>query len=162
MDVEKMRAGTAILVFATGDRTHAVYLGAVVKVEFSVEVTPLPQAPRTVIGVINWRGRILPVLSMRRRLGLPERSIATDDRLIVARSARRLLALLVDEIVGVASLSEQDIAAAGAIWHGIEGIAGATKISSEVVLIHDLDAFLDGEEEIALESALAGAGSPPR
>jgi purine-binding chemotaxis protein CheW len=158
--VENASAGAGILVFCTGDRTHALLLGVVEKVEFSVEVTPLPDAPRNVIGIIDWGGTILPVLSMRRRLSLPERAIGLEDRLIIARSSRRLLALLVDEITEVRVLTAQDIVAAGDIWHDIEGLAGVTGIAGDVVLIHDLDAFLDVREEAALEKALARAGNP--
>ena len=157
--VEELKTGRAILVFRTGDSFHALFLDAVEKVEFSVEVTVLPEAPRIVLGVINWRGTILPVLSMRRRLHLPERPVDIDDRLVVARSRRRRLALLVDEIVRLTSFSDDDAAAADGIWHGMESIAGALKIEADIVLIHDLDAFLDEPEEIALEEALGKAGA---
>jgi purine-binding chemotaxis protein CheW len=149
----------AILVFRTEDRFHALLLDAVEKVEFSVEVVPLPDCPRIVLGVIDWRGTILPVLSMRQRLHLPEKSIDVDDRLIIARSSRRRFALLVEEIVRVASIPDGDIAAAEELWPVKESIAGAVKIGSDIVLIHDLDSFLDETEESALEGALGTAGS---
>jgi purine-binding chemotaxis protein CheW len=152
--------GAGILEFCTGDRTHALLLGVVEKVELSVEVTPLPDAPRNVIGIVEWGGKILPVLSMRRRLCLPERAIGPEDRLIIARSSRRPLALLVDEITGVRVLTAEDIVAAGDIWQDIGGLAGVARLAGDVVLIHDLDAFLDVTEEAALEKALAGSGSP--
>ena len=148
----------AILVFRTEDRFHALLLEAVEKVEFTVEVAALPDSPRIVLGVIDWRGTILPVLSMRRRLHLPERPIAVDDRLIIARSSRRRFALLVEEIVRVASISDEDTTAAEGIWQGMESIAGAVKMDSDIVLIHDLDSFLDEPDEIALEGALGSAG----
>ncbi len=149
----------AILVFRTEDRFHALLLDAVEKVEFSVEVSALPDSPRIVLGVIDWRGTILPVLSMRRRLHLPERPIAVDDRLIIARSSRRRFALLVDEIIRVTSMADEDIAAPEGIWQGVQSIAGAVKIDADIVLIHDLDSFLDELDESSLEGALGRAGS---
>lgn len=158
--MEEASAGDGVLVFRTGDHAHALLLGVVEKVEFSVEVTPLPDAPRNVIGIVDWGGTILPVLSMRRRLGLPEREIGLEDRLVIARSSRRLLALLVEEITGVRVLTAQDIVAAGDIWRDIGGLAGVVGMAGDIVLIHDLDAFLDAQEEAVLEKALAGAGRP--
>jgi purine-binding chemotaxis protein CheW len=160
--VKELEAGSAILVFAAGDRKHSVPVRAVEKVELSVEVTALPDAPHLVVGVINWRGRILPVVSLRRRLGLAERPVSADDRLIVIRSARRPLALLVDEVLGVARLSERGMVAAASLWEGIGGIAGAATIEGDVALIHDVDQFLSASEDAALASAVAcvpgGAG----
>ena len=157
--MEELKAGHAILVFRTEDRFHALLLDAVEKVELSVEVASLPDSPRIVLGVIDWRGTILPVLSMRRRLRLPEKSIDLDDRLIIARSSRRRFALLVEEIMRVTSITDEDTAAAEGIWRGMESIAGAVKIDADIVLIHDLDSFLDETEESALEEALGRAGS---
>ncbi len=115
--------------------------------------------PAIVLGVIDWRGTILPVLSMRRRLHLPETPICLDDRLIIARSSRRRLALLVEEIVRVASLSEQDMAAAQGIREGIDSITGAVKMDGG----HCADPrprFLPRRAgEISLEGALVRAGA---
>ena len=108
--------------------------------------------------MVDWRGTILPVVSMRRRLHLSERSVAVDDRLIIARSSRARLALLVEEIVRVASISDGDIVAAEGHLAGNGEHSGGREDGSEIVLIHDLDAFLDEPEEIALETALGRRG----
>jgi purine-binding chemotaxis protein CheW len=157
-----MKMTHAILVFRTDERFHALFLDAVEKVEFSVEVCALPDSPRIVLGVIDWRGTILPVMSMRRRLHLPEKPIAIDDRLIIARSSRRRLALLVEEIVRVTFLSEEDMSTVQSFRQGMESIAGAVNLDGDIVLIHDLDSFLDAPGEVALEEALGRAGGVPR
>lgn len=140
-----------ILVFAVADMRHALFISGVEKVEFAVEVTPFPEAPRVVIGVINWRGQILPVLSMRRRLHLPERSVMTADRIIIAQSSRRRIALLVDEVIGVRPTERSDFTSADAISDGLGCVAGATRTEDGIVLIHDLELFLTEEDEKALE-----------
>jgi purine-binding chemotaxis protein CheW len=77
-----------VLVFALDDSLYALPLPSVERVIRAVEITALPGAPRIVLGVIDARGRIIPVLDIRMRLGLPERELACDDRFIVARSER--------------------------------------------------------------------------
>jgi purine-binding chemotaxis protein CheW len=140
-----------MLVFAVAGMRHALFLSGVEKVEFAVDVTPFPEAPHVVIGVINWRGQILPVLSMRRRLHLPERSVMTSDRMIIVRSSRRRIALMVDEVTGVRPAGRSDFICADAISDGLGCVAGATRTEDGIVLIHDLERFLSEEDEKALE-----------
>jgi len=137
-----------MIVFAVDRRRHALPLSTVEKVELAVEVTPFPEAPRVVLGALAWRGRVLPVLSLRRRWHLPERPVRTSDMLIVAKTSRRLLALLVDEVLGVEALRE--VVGSQALSVGLGTVAGATRMPDEIVLIHDLDLFLTEEEEKAL------------
>jgi purine-binding chemotaxis protein CheW len=140
------------LVFMVGEFRHAVSLLVVEKVELAVEVTPFPEAPPAVIGVINRRGQILPVLSMRRRLHLPDRKVAASDRIIVVQSPRRRLALLVDEVVGVRPAERSDFTSAESISDGRGCVAGAVRTEDGIVLIHDLELFLTEEEEKTLDT----------
>jgi purine-binding chemotaxis protein CheW len=133
--------------------SHALPLSAVEKVELAAEPTPLPEAPRFVSGAINWRGRILPVLSMRRRLGLPERELEPSDRMVIAKSSRRPLALVVDEVLGVRFLEGGELAAADSIYEGLGCVAGAARTADGIVLIHDLELYLSEEDEKALAKA---------
>jgi purine-binding chemotaxis protein CheW len=139
-----------VLVFTVGEAQHALPLSGVEKVELAAEVTPFPDAPHVFIGAINWKGQILPVLSMRRRLHLPERSVSVSDRIIIAQSSRRRLALLVDEVLGVRPFQESDITSAHALSDGLGCIAGATRTDDGIVLIDDLELFLSEEDEKAL------------
>ncbi len=66
----------------------------------AVEVMPLPKAPPIVIGVINVEGRILPVLNARGRVGLPHKEITSSDQFLIARTARRHVVLVIDEVEG--------------------------------------------------------------
>jgi len=140
-----------ILVFAVGEMKHALPLSVVAKVELAVEVTPFPEAPHVVIGAINWRGQILPVLSMRRRLHVPERSVMASDRIIIVQSSRRRIALVVDEVLGVRPAQRSDFTSADALSEGLGCVAGASRTEDGIVLIHDLELFLSEADEKALE-----------
>ena len=81
----------------------------------AVGVTPLPEAPPIVIGVINIQGRVVPVSSfdLRKRFHLRERAIDPEDHFIVARSSTGVVALPVDEAEGlVRDLEARRVAAA--------------------------------------------------
>jgi len=141
----------AYLVFSMEGARHGLPLAGVENVERAVEVTPFPDAPFIFIGAIDCRGAILPVLSMRRRLHLPERNLRASDRMIIARSSRRRLALLVDEVLGVQLSPAADITRGDAISDGLGCIAGATRTPDGVILIHDIERFLSEADEKALE-----------
>jgi purine-binding chemotaxis protein CheW len=150
------------LVFSLDGLLYAVSLSAASRVIRAVEITPLPKAPPIVLGVINLGGRIIPIVNIRKRFGLPERELELTDQLIVARASRsntnadegRLLGLAVDETVGVRDLSFQETTAAEMIVPGLDHLEGVAKTDQGLVLIHDLDTFLSLGEERALGALL--------
>jgi purine-binding chemotaxis protein CheW len=149
------------VVFSLDRQLYAIRLSAVCRVVSAVEITRLPGAPEIVIGVINLEGRIIPVVNLRLRFRLPERSLELTDQLIVASTAvhgardsgGRTVALVVDGVVGVRELSGREIDAE-TILAGLEHLEGVAKTDEGLVLIHDLGAFLSLEEERALSETL--------
>lgn len=143
-----------LLVFTLDDWRCALELSTVEKVYRAVAVTPLPDAPDIVLGVINVKGAVLPVVDVRRCFRLPEKNLTPDDRLIVARSSDRLVVLVVDSVIDVIECSEQDITSASAIVPGMEYVEGVARLKDGMILIHNLARFLSFEEKAALEQAL--------
>jgi purine-binding chemotaxis protein CheW len=145
-----------VLVFALDEPRYAVRLSAVERVVRAVEITPLPKAPEIVLGVINAQGRILPVLDIRKRFRLPEREMKLDDRFIIARTARRVVALVVDSVIGIRDVSNRQMVSAEESLPFAEYLQGVAKTEDGLVLIYDLDQFLSLDEERTLDKALAG------
>ena len=143
------------LVLLTVDgQTYALHLEAVDRILRMAEVTPLPGAPDAVEGVINIRGEVVPVVSIRRRLGLAHRGVAVSDSLIVARARSRRLAIIAESVLGVVERPADAVVSTGDIARGIEHIEGVLKTSDGLVLIQDLDRFFSPEEEQSLNLAL--------
>lgn len=156
MAVDDLRSSPAgCMVFELSGRRYGLSLASVERVARIVDITPLPQAPDIVLGVINVQGRVVPVVNVRRRFGLPDRAIALTDQLIIAHTARRPVALLVDVVTGVIDHTEQDVVAARDVLAGIDYIEGVVKLDDGLILIHDLERFLSLEEEAVLDSAMA-------
>lgn len=143
-----------LLVFSLADQRYALEAKVVQRVTWMVQVTPLPAAPQIVLGVVDVQGQVLPVVDTRRRFGLPGREPRPADRLIFARSERRRLALVVDEVDGVLDYPENRVQGAQDIVPGTDYLAGVAKLDDGLVLIHDLDTFLALDEERTLEQAL--------
>jgi purine-binding chemotaxis protein CheW len=131
-------------------------LAAVERVERAVEITPLPKAPEIVLGVVNVRGRVVPVVDIRKRFELSQHPLDPRDHLILARTLRRPVALAVDQVAGVQSFEADRITPSGEILPGLEYVEGVARIAEGMILIHDLDRFLSLEEDEALGKSLKG------
>lgn len=143
-----------LIVFTLDDRRYALSLPAVDRVVRMVAITPLPEAPGIILGVVNIQGRVIPVINMRRRFHLAEREIALTDHLVVAHTVRRPVALVADAVLDVIACPAQDLIAAAQIVPGMEYVEGVIKLEDGLILIHDLDKFLSLEEEHLLDRAL--------
>lgn len=119
-----------------------------------VAISSLPNAPDIILGVVNFQGRVIPVINVRRRFRLREREIALTDQLVVGHTARRPVALVVDAVLDVIASSEQNLIATENILPKVEYVEGVVKLTDGLILIHDLDKFLSLEEEGSLDQAL--------
>ncbi len=149
-----MEEAEQLLVFTLDEQKYALHLSAVERVVRVIEITPLPKAPEIVLGVINMHGRIIPVVDTRKRFRLKECEIGLSDQLIIANTATRAVALIVDSVNGVTEQSKDRIVRAEKIVPGTEYVEGVLKLDDGMVLIHDLDGFLSLKEEKALERAM--------
>jgi purine-binding chemotaxis protein CheW len=152
-----MHPATRLVVFELEDGRYGLPLDVVEKVARIVEITPLPKAPDIVVGVVNVQGRVIAVANVRKRFGLSEREPRLSDQLIVARTPRRPVALVVDTVSAIAEYAEGQAAAAQAIVPGTDYIAGVVKLADGMVLIQDLGRLLSLDEERELDDAMANA-----
>ena len=91
-----------LIVFALNQqRRYALRLLAVTRVVWAVEIVPLPNAPAIVLGMINVQGRVIPVVDVNKRFGLPPRELELTDQFIIAQTQRRAVALRVDGVTGL-------------------------------------------------------------
>jgi purine-binding chemotaxis protein CheW len=134
--------GLEVLIFEVSGRRYGLPAAEVQEVVRAVTIMPLPDAPPGVEGVINVRGRVVPVLDLRSRLRLPARAVEPADHLILARTDERLVALRVDRAVGLRSLGEAEAEAARGAVPGVDDASWLAKLPNELILIHDLRRLL--------------------
>ena len=145
-----------LVVEAAGHRC-GLPVDAVVQIHPAVSLSRLPDAPPVVVGLMNRRGTPVPVLSLRRRLGLADRQLQVDDHLVVLRLPERPVALLVDVAVDVRSVRVADVddAAATDAAHS----RGVAVLGDGLVVVVDLSSFLSAAEGAALDQSLAAASA---
>ena len=152
--MEKVASLIRLVLLTVDGQTYALPLAAVDRILRMVEGTPLPGAPGVVEGVINIQGEVVPIVSIRRRLGLAHRAVGVSDSLVVARARTRRLAIIAESVLGVVERPADDVVSTGNIAHGIQHIEGVLKTSDGLVLLQDLDKFFSLEEERSLNSAM--------
>ncbi len=143
-----------IVVFTLDEQLYALPLPAVVKVIHAVEIRRLPKAPEIISGIINIQGQIIPVADIRKRFRLVEREIELDDRMIIADTGKRKVALYVNTVTGIKDLAIRQFVNSKEALPFAEYIKGVAKVDDELILIYDLEQFLSLDEEKELDYAL--------
>jgi purine-binding chemotaxis protein CheW len=93
--------------FLVGDECFAVASATVAEVIRDGRITRVPQAPEAVLGLLHLRGRIVPVIDMRRRLGFPPASVDSGRTHLVLLLNDDWYSLLVDEMLDVAEVAAE-------------------------------------------------------
>jgi purine-binding chemotaxis protein CheW len=145
---------TQLVVFRLDAQRYALPLDAVERIVRAVEVTALPSAPAIVSGVIDVEGRVLPVVDLRRRFGMPLRELSPAHQFVIARAARRTVVLPVDEALGLTEVRASEMTPPAEIAAGLAQIQGVVRLEDGLALIHDLESVLSLDEAHVLDEAL--------
>lgn len=160
------RQDTRSLVLFTLDESQFGLNGsAVQEVVRAVAIAAVPTVTPLLEGVVNVRGRIVPVLDLRHRLYLPPRALDPSQFLILATAGTRLIALRVDRVLDLMTVAESDIDPATTV-PGTRFVEGIVRLKDGLIVIQDLSAFLSLDEgarfdEAARAAISVGAGNPP-
>ncbi len=127
-----------LVVFTLDEQRYALPLHDVERIVRAVEITRLPKAPETVLGVINVQGEIVPVVNIRSHIGLPGKEMSLNDQLIIAHTAKQSVVLLADAVDGVVEVLQSQ-----KVLPCTECVKGIVKLDDRVLLILDLDSILE-------------------
>jgi purine-binding chemotaxis protein CheW len=150
-----------LVLFAIEGQRYAVPLSAVERVARAVEITPLPNSAPSILGVVNVRGRVVPVVDLRRRFGWPTRDVELSDEMLILHTAARRLALLVDEVLAVIAYDRAAMVAAAQVAPHLGSVQSLIKLPDGLVLVQDPEQLLADIPSCAETSAVAGEGAVP-
>jgi purine-binding chemotaxis protein CheW len=108
------------------------------------EITPVPNAPDYIEGVINLRGRIIAVIDLRKRFGQPASKIDHKSRIVVVETVDRLVGLLVSSASEVLRISPSDIEAPRSVFPNeeMDYVTGVGKLKDRLIILLDLARIL--------------------
>jgi purine-binding chemotaxis protein CheW len=130
--------------FFLGREEYGVDVRLVQEIIRVSEITQVPRAPEFIKGVINLRGRIIPVVDLKRKLGLGDVEVARQSRIVVVKIKERLIGLLVDGASQVLKVPVSTIEAAPDEVTEIDttAIRGVAKLTGRLIILMDLNKTL--------------------
>jgi purine-binding chemotaxis protein CheW len=170
---------------ATGARTGKYLTFHIVNEEFAIpvlkvreiigvqDITAVPRTPAFVKGVINLRGKVIPVVDLRLKFGLPEAQYTQLTCIIVVQVSMEmrdlLVGIVVDGVSDVLNLAGSDIEDTPNFGHGVAVpyLLGMAKTKDGLKILLDIDALLCGNTRLTVlprgieQSLCAGGAQPP-
>jgi purine-binding chemotaxis protein CheW len=137
------------VLFRVGDSEYVLPAAEVMQMETYEGATPVPGTAPYVVGLVQMRGRVVPVVDLRRRFGLPAVEPTLDSRVVVVQHAGRTVGLLVDAAREVIHLDESvleeppEVLAAG----GHRFVRSLARTGDRLVMLIDFQRVV-GEEHI--------------
>ncbi|MEY4575531.1 MAG: hypothetical protein RL701_234 [Pseudomonadota bacterium] len=154
---EKARAITTWVGLEVGGVYYALNIQHVREIIRPLPMQLLPHSSETVIGVIDHRGDVVPIVDLRVRFAAPTRTDLTHTRWIIANRGGRLYGLVVDRVTEVFGLSEKDSRTVPELGQGGDrrGITAAYSHAGRLVFTLDIDRITDTNDGPLPMAALA-------
>jgi len=146
--------------FRIGEETYGVPIGSVREIVRVPEITTVPNAPEMIEGVINLRGKIIPVMDLRKRFGSLTIQSDKKNRILVVELESRLLGLIVSSASEVLKIPPSEIEAPGAVFAEGESsyVTGVGKLKGRLVILLDIGRLLRQPEFRKFEEAAEPVG----
>jgi len=144
------------IIFLVGKEEYGLDVTFVTAIEPMTDIVPVPNAPACVLGLMNLRGEVIPVYSLRKRFGMEEQSDANKNKLIVARYDDKSIAFKVDEVMEMqdfeeSAISDTPIIAKSARTTYVRAVANK---QGKLVLLLNPAGMYEGDEEAQMEEVL--------
>ena len=137
-------AGGKFLTFFLGREEYAIEILKVQEIIGLMPITPVPKMPGYIRGVLNLRGKIVPVMNLRRRFGFSAVEDTDETCIIVVQDAEHLMGVLVDkvsEVVDIATGAIEDVPSVGMSGQS-DYLAGIGKVGDSVKMIVEVHKVL--------------------
>ncbi len=143
--------GGKFLTFSLGDEEFGVEILKVIEIIGVLDITLVPHTPDFVRGVINLRGKVIPIVDLRTKFGLATTEY-NDQTCIIVVDVGMLMGIIVDTVQEVHDIATDEIDPPPTLGEGVdtEFILGMGKTKDAVKILLDIDRVLNGDELVAL------------
>ena len=146
------------LTFALGQEEYGVEILKIQEIKGFSQVTPLPNAPTYVKGVLNLRGTIVPIVDLRQKFGMPEEAYTAFTVIVVVQVQGKTLGFVVDAVSDVLTIAADAIQPTPDL-HGqldttfLSGLAPTGESGEKLVILLDIDKLLTATDAVQLAEA---------
>ncbi|MRJ01884.1 MAG: purine-binding chemotaxis protein CheW [Epsilonproteobacteria bacterium] len=145
-----------VIAFLLNEELIGIDIKNVTKISKRLDITPVPKTPEHILGVMNLRGNIVPVVNLKKMLGLPKADQSDQEFILIIDSVIGNIGLLIDQVVGAITIEEEEIQPAPINSIGIDSrfITGVIITREEygnknLLILLDIDKLFFKEEEEA-------------
>lgn len=138
--------------FKIGDEEFGVDILKVQEINRMMQITKVPNSPNFVDGVVNLRGRIIPVIDLRTRLGMPRIEHGKETRIVVVELSGTTVGFIVDEVSEVLRIPKNITEAPPEMVAGLDSeyITAVGKLEDRLLILLDLEKVLSTEQKSEL------------
>lgn len=131
------------LTFTLAEEEYGVDILKVQEIKGYVPTTRIPNSPPEVVGVLNLRGTIVPIVDLRKRFNLPEVEYDQFTAIVVVVVGGRVMGMIVDSVSEVVNIPSEQIQPAPQLGAAAtNSLRGMAKIGEKLVILIDIDSVL--------------------
>lgn len=147
------KSGGKLLTFMTGSQEYGIEILEAREVVGLMEIDPIPQTPDFMKGVINLRGKIIPVIDLRSKFNMEETEATSESCIIVVNVQERITGIIVDSLVGVLTIEKKDFEEDIDFGTNIntDFIAGIAKLDRRVIIVLAVENILSNEDLVLVQ-----------
>lgn len=136
------------MIFCSGNEEYGIPVIKIQEVIMTIPFTPVPHTPDYMKGVINLRGKVIPIIDFRIKMGLDAVNRHDKSCIIIIHSEKQLMGLIVDSIAEVSGIKGKNIEdmPINSSTQKTAGFVGVAKNEGKMILLLNIDHFLDSEE----------------
>ncbi len=136
------------LTFVLGSEEYGIEILRVREIMGLLDITTVPQTPDYMKGVINLRGKVIPVIDLRLKFSMPEEEHTQETCIIVAEVNKTSIGIIVDSVSEVLDIKSGEIEETPSFGQGIDTdfIMGMGKTKEKIIILLDIERVLSSEE----------------
>ncbi len=138
---------TELVVFRIDKSEYAIPVEHVAEILRMVAIAPVPEAPEWLPGVINLRGKVIPVIDLRTRLGLPNMEVGLNTPIIVAETEGQMVGLVADSVTELLSVPLDSVEPPDARVGNANAVEAVARAGERLLLIFDLERVCAGSQQ---------------
>ena len=139
-----------LVIFDLAAETYGVDIGSVREIIRMQEITQVPRTPNFVEGVINLRGKVIPVIDLRKRFGFKATEATKDTRIVVVDIDGNDIGVVVDAVTEVLRLAADAVEPPTGVITTADSdyLLGIAKLETRLIILLDLQQALSNMEEL--------------
>jgi purine-binding chemotaxis protein CheW len=144
-----------LVTFRLGDDLFAADIFSVERVLRYTTPTSVPDMPAYIEGVIDYQGRVVPIVNLRRRFEMPDVEVRNETRILILHGGGEWIGAVVDSVTAVTTFDPAAVAPPPKLFRGLaaEYLKGIVRMGEKLVIFLDVEKLLSSTERIALDEA---------